>query len=206
MGLPEEADGGTRTPDPIITSVSGDAPGHTRPGVHRHSGGCVRPVGPGAIPLGTPNGRQTQPAWSAGGTRDPPDTRAALARTSQMRAVAGFELRRAHPRTRSAGCPCAGIGACCVRAGAARAQSVGRWRMMRQRWRMVRHEWRIPNRRAPVEECSPHPECSCRRWLVVSGFEAPGYKPATELLDDDRNSISRGRAAASRSRMSRAMW
>jgi hypothetical protein len=31
MGLPAQADGGTRTPDPIITSVSHDAPSHRRP-------------------------------------------------------------------------------------------------------------------------------------------------------------------------------
>jgi hypothetical protein len=57
-GAPDEADGGTRTPDPIITSVSGDALRAAYPVFIGISGGYPRPFSPGATLDGTQNGRQ----------------------------------------------------------------------------------------------------------------------------------------------------
>jgi hypothetical protein len=62
-GLFRRADGGTRTPDPIITSVSGDAPGTPWPVCIGIFGGCPRPFALGATSDGTPNGRHNSAAW-----------------------------------------------------------------------------------------------------------------------------------------------
>ena len=96
-----EADGGTRTPDPIITRVSGDAQGTAWPVFIGTSGGYRRPCARGATLQGTPTGRHN---WAA---RSRPRAVGVLPEAHAVIQTRAVWRSRARGRT---GSPSAGIG------------------------------------------------------------------------------------------------